>query len=335
LKELHQKAHSIQSTQEPLLSPRDVKAKDVIHKRHHGKDSLHLQIVNETQEILDIYLNYGKYEKYMLLSLIPQTCAWLPSVPHNTHLSVYTHKFDDEKYYKANGDTFTRIDKKLIPNQRWRLDSDVLLGYSDPKTHEHDLIFYPNFSDSFSMCDTCSIELIEKPAFTCIDHKRPGENPCKFLICSTCFYEFRLKKTIPFVEEDLSLVLDGERWWEEEPTKPKITTAQNPLIRLIVDEYLEQRKKENPTPEISEFPREVFNSWFGEAYPEEANWVGNDWGYGDDEVPDDPEDPGDEADLDINLMMEGAVESAPPLDDQTIELQSTTQHDGDYQLLDA
>jgi len=283
-------------------------------------------------------LNYGKYEKYMLLSILPQTCAWLPSVPHNTHLSAYSHQFHDEKYYKANGDTFIRIDRKLIPTERWRLSSDILIGYSDPKTHEHDLIFHPNYSDAYSACQTCGIELIEKPAFHCIDGKKP-ENACQFLICSTCFYEFRLKKTIPFVEEDLSLVLEGERWWEEEAVKPKITTAQNPLIRHIVDDYLELRYKENPPEVPSEFPAENFNQWFGEEYPAEANWVGTDWGYGDDEVPDDPDDGEMDGDFDIKVILEGAVESAPTpavSDDQTIELEPTTgQQDTDYQLLDA
>jgi len=65
--------------------------------------------------------------------------------------------------------------------------------------------------------------------------------------------------------------------------------------------------------------------------------VGNDWTYGDDEVPDDDEADDDEEEFDIKVIMEGVVESAPPPieDDQTIELESTTgQRDTEYQLLD-
>jgi len=71
-----------------------------------------------------------------------------------------------------------------------------------------------------------------------------------------------MKRSIPSIEEELSLLMEGERWWGEEPFKPKITFDQNRMVRKIVRNYLEERHNERAAPEHSPFPDSDFVDFF-------------------------------------------------------------------------
>jgi len=219
-------------------------------------------------------------EKYFLVTVVPKTCVWLPSIASGTVLSAHKHVPFDEKIYQYTPDKTTVQPisqfKKFTPSAQ-----GYLLGYKD-KFHKHILLFIDNlqFPETIWACDTCSIDITSQPAFLCIS-KFPYNGVhegCGYSICTTCFYEGRLRRTIPIVEEELSLLVEGERWWGEEIQKPKITFEQNLLVRSVVTEYLKRRESVTPTTESS-FPESDFNNYFKDDYPnmeddnqEEDNW---------------------------------------------------------------
>jgi hypothetical protein len=274
----------ILSPRRNLMSSRKTRPEE--KKKKILKDSLHLQIINESDEIIDIYLNYAHLEKYFLVSVLPKTCIWLASIPVNTRLSAFRHNNSNDIYYVLNpaSGSHERVDPHPFINElnlvqvprptNWKIDSipEVEIAYKE-STHPHDLVLVPQVSAGWA-CDTCSASFGSQPGFICCEYH--FKNQCNYGICSACFYELRMKKTIPYIEEELSLLMEGERWWGEEIFKPRITFAQNRMVRKIVEIYVDERQKQVPKPNI---PTEEFIYFFSNLagrFGSDINFMGSD-----------------------------------------------------------
>jgi len=121
-----------------------------------------------------------------------------------------------------------------------------------------------------------------------------------------------LRRTIPIVEEELSLLVEGERWWGEEIRKPKITFEQNLLVKTVVTEYLKRRESVT-TPSESIFPESDFINNFKVDYPDMEDDVKDNWNVSGEE--DESEDEEEES-----IVEEGAEEGLnqppPPEEEQ-------------------
>jgi len=236
-------------------------------------DSVHVQIANFLDEIVDIHLHYSaSSEKFFLLSVLPGTCVWLPSVPVNTHFSAYSHVRTNEQFYSKN--TNLLIQAKDVPDP-WLENSEVNLAFSEPNLHGHDLLYIPRFIEVDFVCDTCSITISKgQPVFLC-SHYPTHEDDCSYTACTSCFYEFMLSKTIKLIEEDLSLTVEGERWWGTDEEKPKISQEQNNLVNSVLQSYVAFSQKDKEPVDVEFIPFTSLQQDFFTNFPEYETLIKN------------------------------------------------------------
>jgi hypothetical protein len=207
---------------------------------------------------------------------MPQSCIWLASVPVNTSLSAIKHNPSNDIYYIPNPTTNEYecsepptgeiISQSSNRPTDWHCNSETLFGYR-VSVHPHDLVFVPSVDNEWA-CDTCSANFGQQPGFLCSKYyftKDRDERDCNWGICSACYYELFMKTTLPFIEEELSLLMEGERWWGGEIFKPRVTFAQNQMVLKMVEKYRQERLKEVPAPETPDFPDQEFNIPFFSA----------------------------------------------------------------------
>jgi len=259
-------------------------------------DYVHLQIANFLDEAVDIYLHYSTITKYFLITLLPQSCVWLPSVPFNTIFSAYSHVIREERYFD---DQFVVVEN---PPESWNLSSKLYYGHTEPTLHNHDLIYKASLNEDGFCCDTCSITIKDRPVFICSEYvKDPGGGGCSYSSCTACFYEYMLQRTLNHIEEDLSLTVHGEHWFGSSFLKPKISHAQNSLVKSILEDYTKAAETESDKSDKSDktesdktesdktAEREEFKKFFPGLFAKKSEDEGKDDDLGEEEVSGDEE----------------------------------------------
>jgi len=183
---------------------------------------------------------------------------------------------------------------------------NFFIAYSDTGVHPHDLVYQPSIPNA--SCDTCSSDIKNQPGFICSKN-------CDYITCTACFYESRLQKTIPFIEEELSLVIDGERWWGPEIVKPKVTHDQNNLVLSVILSYIKfQKENAEKNSKLLKIDLDHLKKFFPEwCIAEEVEIVSED-----DESEYEEDDYEGEG-FDIEVIGDVAVSAVPP-DTETVSL---------------
>lgn len=173
------------------------------------------------------------------MSLLPSTSVTVPGVPLRTTFSAYTHVLTEEKFYVVLNE-----EHQLGPAPKpesWNLSSNLFIAFSDD-IHEHSFTFYPklNYEEityATFRCNICYSHIpTNAPAMLCSEY--PADPNCTYNMCMSCWYQLRLNITVPLIEEKLSRVVEGERWFTEPSKKPHISVFQNVVVKKIVSNYL-------------------------------------------------------------------------------------------------
>jgi len=118
----------------------------------------------------------------------------------------------------------------------------VLMLDEEIHTVDHYLVLY-SYITVESCCDSCGIRMTNGKALIC---EAKDDN---FGICINCYYHGKLDTNLKIMEERLSRVFEGERWWGGSFIKPKARSGQNELVKTIVNKYLEDKNRESQVKE--------------------------------------------------------------------------------------
>jgi len=110
---------------------------------------------------------------------------------------------------------------------------------------------YPQdiLSSDLWICDSCSASLTDAESLFCdkyIASELAESEEQSFGLCLDCFYHAKFDTNLKIMEEKLSRLSPGERWWGPSFEKPQVRTKQNELIKLIVAKYRDKDSKNSP-----------------------------------------------------------------------------------------
>jgi len=205
-----------------------------------------LKIENMFDEMVDIYLD-THYEKYLWLTMFPNTSYWFSNIPVNStwlaykHVIPYESKRDIDESYKHLG-------------KIWAIGNKTV-GVTCEEIHSsnHYLVHFLKIEHQEYVCDSCGLHLTNEKALVCENAESGIKDD--FGICINCYYHAKLDTNLKIMEERLGRMFEGERWWGSTFTKPKARSEQNGLVKTIVIKYLEEKNNETNSSVKEDKPR--------------------------------------------------------------------------------